>query len=176
MLCVRLYSDTRNSYCEQVVMILGNTVPSAKWFKHVPTHCFSILNKWNSSFRERTGVSKQQQTRKTEPFGQECYMCQENYHIYICLQERGFLKRISYCRTGYLPFINRIVIFTGLVQGILRWCIGYCSFCIEFCILKKVAANWKTCYIWYKHIVYFSQGYYTIWKIITLFDKECCTL
>ena len=90
---------------------------------------------------------------------------------YICLQERGFLKRISYCRTGYLLFINRIVIFTGLVQGILRWCIGYCSFCIEFCILKKVAANWKTCYIWYKHIVLFFTGilyhlkdHYTFWQ------------
>lgn len=76
-------------------------------------------------------------------------------YIYICLQEHGFLKRTSYCRTGYLPFLNTIVIFTGLVQGILRSCIGYCAFCIEFCTLKKMAANWKTCYIWYNHIVYF---------------------
>jgi len=37
-------------------------------------------------------VLKKQQTRKTEPFQQGYYMCQENHLLFW--QEHGFLKRI----------------------------------------------------------------------------------
>ena len=169
--------------CIAILMTLGATIankwswfweiPSAKWCKHVQriyllerTHSSLILDTWkNWCFK----------TTKKEHWTFWKGILHVSRALSYIVAVTWFLEEHIMFYRILAIYLKNIDIFTGPVQGILRWCIGYCIFCIEFCIFKNVAANWKTHYIWYKNIAWL-KGYYTILKKNTFFEKECCIL
>jgi hypothetical protein len=61
-------------------------------------------------------------------------------------------ENIFFCLTGYLPCISKIVSLQDLLRNtaLVHWILHFLHWLLL--LLKKVAAHWKTRYIWYRNI------------------------
>ena len=95
-------------------------------------HKSFILNKWNRSPKGEWVFRNNKQGRLS--------LFNRNIPCvkFFFLQEHGFLTRMLCNLMGKLLCASNIVIFALQdFQGILLWCIGYCTVWHEFCIWKR---------------------------------------